>query len=73
MNSIDMYKSWRDTLLSEVSNNICKPCTDKQKEQFNINYDNPLYCDCHCDQVEDILENARIINEGIKILSMEKE
>ena len=72
MKNIDTYKSWRDKLLSMVSNNICMSCTDKRKEQYNINYENPLLCDCHCHRVENILEHVRNINEELERSSKEK-
>lgn len=65
MKSNEMYKSWRDELLSQVSNEICARCTDERKEQHVINYDNPLACGCRCDRVESILESVREIDGDI--------
>ena len=60
-----LYKSWRDKLLLEVGERICKPCTDPRKEKYAIDYDNPLHCGCRCERVETILELARKIDEDI--------
>lgn len=71
MKNNDIYKSWRDKLLSLVSKQICIPCTDERKEQYILNYDNPLDCGCRCDRVENILANARKIDEDIEKYSQE--
>ena len=71
MKNNNIYKSWRDKLLLKVSENICMPCTDKRKEQYNINYDNPIDCGCRCDRVNRILENVRFIDEDIERYSKE--
>lgn len=66
MENNDIYIAWRDDLLSAVSEQICKPCTDIQKEQYAVNYDSPLKCGCRCCRVENILESVRQINEEIE-------
>lgn len=73
MKEINIYKSWRDKLLSEISEQICKPCIDERKKQYSLNYDNPLVCGCSCNRVEGILDNARRIDEDIKIHSKENK
>jgi len=64
--NIDIYKSWRDKLLSMISENICTPCTDKRKEQFNIDNCGPLLSGCRCHRVEKILENVKNIDEYLE-------
>ena len=66
MKNDNIYKSWRDKLLSVISEQVCKPCTDKRKEQYTLDFDNPLVCGCCCNRVEDVLDNARKIDEDIK-------
>ena len=58
--------SWRDRLLSAVAERICNPCTDKRKEQYNMNFDNPLECGCRCERVETILAYAEKIDDDIE-------
>ena len=71
MKNENIYKSWRDNLLSLISEQICTPCTDERKEQYTLNFDNPLVCGCRCDRVVDILDNARKIDDDIKKYSNE--
>lgn len=66
MKNTEKYEIWRDKLLSVVSKQLCMPCTDKRKEQYIIDYNNPLNCDCHCDSVNSIIAQARKIDKYIK-------
>lgn len=72
MENIDLYKTWRDKLLAEVSKYICSPCTDKRKKQYNLDYKNPLNCGCRCEHVEIIIMNAKEIDDKIKKYSNQK-
>lgn len=73
MKNENIYKSWRDKLLLTLSEEICKPCTDEQKQQYALNFDNPLVCGCRCNRVEGILDDARKIDEDIKKYSKENK
>jgi len=66
MKKNETYESWRDKLISVVSERICASCTDKRKENYEINYKNPLSCGCRCDRVAKILDYAIQIDEDIK-------
>lgn len=72
MKNINIYKSWRDKLLLAVSKEICMPCAGERKEQYILNYDNPLNCGCNCVRVESILANVREINGEVEKNSHEK-
>ena len=73
MRNDDIYKSWRDKLLAVAGEQICQPCTDGRKKQFNLNYDNPLLCGCRCERMEVILESARKIDEDLEKYSNKTE
>lgn len=64
-----VYESWRDKLLTVVSEQICAPCTDKRKENYKLDYGNPLNCGCRCECVDKILDYARQIEEDIQKFS----
>jgi len=66
MENYDTYQSWRDKLLTEISNRICQPCEDPRREKYDLNFENPLNCGCSCDRVEIILENAKQIDKELK-------
>ena len=61
-----IYRSWRDKLLWEIGERICKPCTDPRKEKYAINYGSPLECGCRCKRVNGILDCAGKIDEDIE-------
>lgn len=69
MNKNIVYESWRDKLLKLVSKEICVPCTDKRKENYQVDYGNPLTCGCRCERVDKILDYAEQIDEDIKKFS----
>ena len=64
--------TWRDKLLAVVSEQICIPCTDERKQQYNLDYDSPLNCGCRCERVNAILTNAKKIDEDIETYTKEK-
>ena len=72
MDNINMYKTWRDSLLAELSKYLCAPCTDERKNHYNLDYQNPLKCGCHCERVENILMSAKEIDNEIKKYSKDK-
>jgi len=73
MDNYKIYQSWRDKLLTVVSNQICQPCEDPRKEIYVLDYENPLNCGCYCERVESILENAKKIDDDLKTYAEEKQ
>jgi len=67
-NDIKFYESSRDDFLKNISENICKPCTAKQKEKMKVDYINPLKCGCRCERVENLLIIASNLDSKIKEL-----
>ena len=43
----------------------CLKCNLPQKKKYDLNYENPLMCDCRCDAVEEALERAKAISDAI--------
>ena len=66
--NIQMYTSWRDDFLNIIGEETCKECADPRKEGKNINYENPLDCECRCHRVEKMLTAAANIDAEIKQL-----
>lgn len=60
-----MYQEWRDKLLKIISTEICQPCTDPQKHDKCLDYNNPLVCECRCHRVDEILAKANAIDADI--------
>ena len=71
MENRHIYKIWRDKLLAEVSETICRPCSDERKIHHSLDYENPLNCGCNCDRIEIVLRNVRQIDTQIKKCSQE--
>ena len=65
MTDQSLYKEWRDKLLRLVSEEVCKPCTDPNKQDKCLDYSNPLACECRCYRVDDILAKAAQIDADI--------
>jgi len=72
MESYEAYQSWRDKLLTAISNNICQPCDDPRKEKHALDFKNPLNCGCYCQRVGSILENVKNIENELKKHTEEK-
>ena len=45
----------RDEFLNVISEAYCKTCNDPGKNELNIDYENPLNCECRCERVEKLL------------------
>lgn len=60
--SNELYQKWRDQLLAEISDTICKPCSDPRKDKCKLNYKQPLLCGCCCDRVEKMIKTAKLID-----------
>ena len=67
-NTVKQYISQRDDILKIVSEDICKICTDPQKNKMAINYEDPLNCECRCNRVNNVLICASNIDSDIKIM-----
>lgn len=69
MRNLEIYKTWRDKLLTDVGQQFCNPCTDERRNQHTLNIENPLLCGCCCELVKEILQNARRIDDEIQHFS----
>ena len=66
---LKLYISQRDDILKVVAEDICKGCTDPQKEKIAINYKDPLSCECRCSRVNNILISAANLDLDIKMMA----
>ena len=53
-----------EEIVRTVRQNICEPCADPQKDQFQIDPNDPLNCLCRCERVESLLDSAAMILKG---------
>ena len=61
----EIFKRWRDNLLILVGN-TCRECDDPRREKEILNLNNPLYCSCRCQRIEEPLALAVEIDKDIK-------
>ena len=66
LDNVEFYKNCRDEFLRAVSDEICRTCNKPQKNIKEIDYINPLNCECRCERVEKILVIASNIDTDIK-------
>jgi len=66
INNHNFYIKSRDDFLKKVSKDYCKTCTAMKKAKLNIDYANPLNCECRCERVERILVIASTLDNEIK-------
>ena len=66
---IKLYISQRDGILKVVAKDVCGGCTDPQKDEMEINYKDPLSCECRCGRVKNILVSAENLDKDIKMMS----
>ncbi len=61
MNTPKTDKLFRAQLVKEVAQIVCRPCTDPRMYNFELNFEDPIACECRCQTVELMLE--RITND----------
>lgn len=66
---IELYISQRDHILKVVAEDVCGGCTHPQKDEMEINYKDPLNCECRCTRVNNILVSAANLDKDIKMMS----
>ena len=66
---LKLYISQRDEILKVVAEDVCGSCTNPQKDGVEINYKDPLSCECRCGRVDNILNSAANLDLDIKMMS----
>lgn len=61
----DLHSVWLGKMFDIIVEGHCRPCTRPEKQHNSINYENPLACDCRCDDVGESLTRAKAIYEAI--------
>jgi len=46
----------RNQLVKDISQLVCKPCTDFRKKDLSLVFDDPVACSCRCKTVEPLIE-----------------
>lgn len=67
MASLDTLDFLRLQLSTEISQDLCKSCTDPRQKQIVLNFDDPRNCGCRCPEVEPLLARLADIEKAIKI------
>lgn len=63
---LEKFQKWRDKLMHDLAERVCRPCTEPVKESVNLNYENPFRCGCRCDTAGNILSTVAMIDINIK-------
>ncbi len=46
-------------ILAVVRDNICKPCVSQGLNMIDVDFENPLECQCRCEKVQELLNTAK--------------
>ena len=68
---LKLYISQRDDILKVVAEDVCRGCAHPQKYEMEINYKDPLNCECRCSRVNNILASAANLDKDIKMMSIQ--
>ena len=55
------YKAIAEELLHHMAISMCVECDKPQKKEHVINIENPLLCECSCEDAERVVECAKDI------------
>ena len=73
MASHDTLEFLRNRLVKDISQLVCKPCSDSRKDGLILNFDDPVACPCRCQTVEHLIarliEVERVMTISIKHLN----
>ncbi len=68
MASYDTLEFLRSRLIKDITQLICKPCTDPRKKELYVNYeDDPVACPCRCETVEPLIARLVEVERAMKI------
>jgi hypothetical protein len=60
-----IHSVWLEKMFDIVVEGHCRPCERPEREQHDLNFENPLECGCRCEKVEEPLFRAGAISEAI--------
>jgi|GEM_PF-1315027 len=67
MASHDTLEFLRSRLIKDISQLLCRPCTDARKKQFVLNYESPLLCECRCETVEPLIARLVEVERALEV------
>jgi len=67
MASLDTLEFLRTRLIKDISDLLCRPCTDARKKQSVLKYENPVLCPCRCATTEPLIARLAEVERAIKI------
>jgi len=68
MASHDTLEFLRSRLVKDISQLLCKPCTDPRKKELYAKCDeDPIACPCRCETVEPLIARLAEVERALKI------
>ena len=68
MASHDTLEFLRNRLVKDITQLVCKPCTDPRKKWLSVNCeDDPIACPCRCQTVEPLIARLIEIERAMKV------
>lgn len=66
MNARDTAEFLRDRLVKDITQLLCKRCSDPRSKGMQLNFDDPLQCPCRCATVEPLLQRLKDLDEQMR-------
>jgi len=67
MASHDTLEFLHRRLVKDISQLVCKPCTDPRKKQFVLDCESPLSCSCRCATVEPLMKRLEEVEKALEL------
>ena len=67
MASHDTLEFLRNRLVKDIANLLCIPCTDERKNQYTMNYEDPVACLCRCETTVPLLQRLIEVETALQI------
>ena len=67
MASHDTLEFLRTRLVKDISDLLCRPCTDVRKKQHAMNHEDPVSCSCRCKTIEPLIARLTEVERAMKV------